>query len=199
MATEALQKQLEDLNDWNEDDVGKWLQQEGFVDYVEAFKTHNITGQVLPLLKKKDLKLLGMDKVGKRIKLMQRLSELQQAHQIAHRTKQLMRWSEYRFYPNPCLDMKYKLTPSAIEVNIDRNICGQTMHSIDVSQITDVQLHVPSCAAGCFYNTVSVETRSDAPLRMAVRSSQAQEVFKTIKNAWEGHQAAVANRRIGAF
>ena len=86
MATEALQKQLEDLNDWNEDDVGKWLQQEGFVDYVEAFKTHNITGQVLPLLKKKDLKLLGMDKVGKRIKLMQRLSELQQAHQIAHRT-----------------------------------------------------------------------------------------------------------------
>ena len=166
MATEALQKQLEDLNDWNEDDVGKWLQQEGFVDYVEAFKKHNITGQVLPLLKKKDLKLLGMDKVGKRIKLMQRLSELQQAHQIAHRTKLLMRWSEYRFCPRPCLDMRYKLTPSAIEVNIDRNICGQTMHSIDVSQITDVQLHVPSCAAGCFYNTVSVETRSDAPLRM---------------------------------
>ena len=125
--------------------------------------------------------------------------KLQQAHMIAHRTKLLMRWSEYRLCPHPCKDIKYKLTPSAIEVDIDRSICGQTKHSIDVSQITDVQLHVPSCAAGCFYNSVFVETRSDAPLRMAVRSSQARQVFETIKNAWEGHQAAVANRRIGAF
>ena len=199
MATDELQKELADLNEWDENAVAEWLTKEGFAEHTENFKSNNIEGKVLPLLKKKDLKLLGMSKVGQRIKLLQRLSELQQAHMIAHRTKLLMRWSEYRLCPHPCKDIKYKLTPSAIEVDIDRSICGQTKHSIDVSQITDVQLHVPSCAAGCFYNSVFVETRSDAPLRMAVRSSQARQVFETIKNAWEGHQAAVANRRIGAF
>eukprot|EP00937_MAST-01D_sp_MAST-1D-sp2_P001728 g1728.t1 len=199
MATTEAQEELESLDTWDEKQVATWLGLQGFEQYVEAFTANHINGRVLPLLRKKDLKKLGVGSVGHRVKLMHALSELQQAHTIRHRTKVLLKWQHWRMAPwHPFNTRYFRLTPSAIEMHVDRWFCGESRESIDIAGITDVQLRGRGCF-GCFYSTIVIESRGDPPVAFNIRVSQADKVCKTIRNTWEGHQAAVANRRMGGF
>ena len=201
MATQEAQNNLRDLEQWKEDGVGDWLDKEGFHQYREAFATNHITGDVLPLLQKDDLKKLGVSSVGHRVQLLKKLGDLKAARAIANRTDKILKWSHYRFSCHPFSTKRFTLTPSAIDCEHDRACCGITKNSIDIGSITDVQLVNEGCLTGCFWHTVVIYTDDPLPLKIDVRSSQAAEVHKTIRRTWEGFQAARAGqmRHIGGF
>ena len=57
---------------WGVADVARWLSELGFKQYAEAFKSHHVTGAVLPLLSKDVLKTdLGVASLGHRLLIVQ--------------------------------------------------------------------------------------------------------------------------------
>ena len=55
---------------WGTAEVACWLSELGFKQYAEAFKSHHVTGAVLPLLSKDVLKTdLGIASLGHRLSL----------------------------------------------------------------------------------------------------------------------------------
>jgi hypothetical protein len=201
MATEKAQNELRDLEQWKEDGVGDWLDKEGYHQYRASFAANHITGEVLPMLQKDDLKKLGVDSVGHRVQLLASLADLKAARAIANRTDKLLRFQHYRMGPHPFSTKRYTLTPSAIEVENDRSLCGITKQAIDIGSITDVQLVNEGCLTGCFWHTVVIYTDDPIPHKIDIKSAQATQVHKTIRRTWEGFQAARTGqmRHIGGF
>lgn len=66
---------MDSINNWNEDDVGKWLDNNKLSQYVKIFKEHNITGSVLFDLTYNDLKDMGILSIGERAKILLELKK----------------------------------------------------------------------------------------------------------------------------
>lgn len=58
-----------DPTQWKEKDVSLWLNTLGLGDYGQMFMKHHITGDVLQLLSREDLKELGVNIIGHRVML----------------------------------------------------------------------------------------------------------------------------------
>jgi len=65
------------------DDVGQWLQANGFADYAAAFAANKVDLVVLPHLTAEDLKEIGIDTVGERRRLLLAIAEHAAASQQA--------------------------------------------------------------------------------------------------------------------
>ncbi|KAJ1967619.1 hypothetical protein IWQ62_001738 [Dispira parvispora] len=77
-----------DVGNWNADKVGEWLTSVGYGDYVAAVQDNHITGDVLLLLDDANLKDLGIQSVGLRVKLLQEIRKLKEPrllHTLSHR------------------------------------------------------------------------------------------------------------------
>ena len=59
------------------DDLDKWLQELGLVQYAKAFRDHDVDGAVLPHLTETDLVGLGLSSIGHRRKLLAAIATLQ--------------------------------------------------------------------------------------------------------------------------
>ena len=199
MATQQIQVELKDLEDWDEDGVGDWLDQEDLAQYKATFKENHITGHVLPDLDDEDLQDMGIESVGHRVLLIARLQDFKAAKMISSRTEVMLRWQHYRYAPwHPFDTRRHKLTSSAIESEWDRACCGTSKQSIDISQVTDVELHGRGCA-GMLYQTVTVETKDGEIHKFPVHRNRAVQVHKTIKRAWEGYQSTVPTRSVAGY
>ncbi|KAF1808812.1 MAP kinase-like protein [Eremomyces bilateralis CBS 781.70] len=71
--TESEFSELYDGHDsvrhWDEERVGDWLQNLGLGNYAEAFRRHNISGEVLMEMETTALKDIGIKKVGDRVRI----------------------------------------------------------------------------------------------------------------------------------
>ncbi|KAK7938512.1 hypothetical protein WMY93_001838 [Mugilogobius chulae] len=67
------------LSDWSEEDVQKWLCDEGLEELVEIFKTNNIDGPELNRLNKETALEMGIESVGLRGRLLRKLESLKAA------------------------------------------------------------------------------------------------------------------------
>ncbi|KAJ1651234.1 hypothetical protein IWQ61_008154 [Dispira simplex] len=66
------------IGHWNTDEVGEWLTSVGYGDYVTAMQENHITGDVLLLLDDTNLKDLGIQSVGLRVKLLQEIRKMKE-------------------------------------------------------------------------------------------------------------------------
>ena len=181
--------------------MGKWLKEMELGKYAAVFAENHINGAVLPTLQKDDLEDLGIESVGHRVKLLALLASLKAAAVINDRTEVLLRWRHHRMAPyHPFNTRTYSLTPSAIEIVTDYGPFGHSKEALNIGGISDVELTGRGCT-GMFYSTVRVTMDTGDYYNIAVRRSQATQVHKTIKRAWEGHQASMAGqmRHIGGF
>jgi hypothetical protein len=62
--------------EWDVDHVSEWLKENSFDEYIENFKFHKINGQVLYYIEKSDLKELGIDNIGVRVLMYNKIIEL---------------------------------------------------------------------------------------------------------------------------
>jgi hypothetical protein len=185
---------LKALTTQTAEEIGEWLERHDFAEYKEKFLEHNITGSCIPLLDKKDLEDIGVDKAGDRILLLDLLDEYKVATSISNRTEAVMKWHQYHYTCcHPFSNVYYTLTGSAIEVVHDSWIMGLTKESIDIATITDVTLTARGCG-GCCYSTVIVEAKK-GDIRMRISRANAVKVHTAIKRAWEGYQAGKTKGR----
>ncbi|KAL9972462.1 hypothetical protein ACROYT_G015576 [Oculina patagonica] len=65
-----------DVQGWSTEDVHSWLTKEGFHEEAVVFKAENITGKSLYCLEKADLKDIGINPMGKRLEIFEKIKEL---------------------------------------------------------------------------------------------------------------------------
>lgn len=66
------------MEDWTGEQVGSWLQALGLEEYVEGFRSHDVQGPELLVLQRRDLKELGVVKVGHLKRLLHAIQLLNQ-------------------------------------------------------------------------------------------------------------------------
>jgi hypothetical protein len=62
------------VNSWKQEDVLKWIDEIGYSEYKELFEKNNIDGVELLKLNEQDLKEMGIDSIGNRRKIMEKIS-----------------------------------------------------------------------------------------------------------------------------
>lgn len=65
-----------DFKQWDSHKVAEWLQRNNFGEYQECFKTHQITGDLLPDLNYSSLREIGVLIVGDRARIIQAIKKL---------------------------------------------------------------------------------------------------------------------------
>lgn len=61
---------------WNTEEVGEWLEAIGLGEYKVVFAENCIEGELLASMSKTDIKELGVEKVGHRVKLDKEIKKL---------------------------------------------------------------------------------------------------------------------------
>ncbi|KAG7254985.1 hypothetical protein CRUP_034839, partial [Coryphaenoides rupestris] len=69
---------------WGTQEVGAWLERLSLQEYKETFTRHDVQGAELLLLERRDLKDLGVTKVGHMKRILQGVRELTQSSSHVH-------------------------------------------------------------------------------------------------------------------
>ncbi|KAJ3197917.1 hypothetical protein HDU67_003624 [Dinochytrium kinnereticum] len=75
-STDHLVEAQTNIKEWSAAAVEEWLQANGFADFVPACKEHDITGEVLMELTHENLREMKMNSTGRRIRLLNLISDL---------------------------------------------------------------------------------------------------------------------------
>lgn len=190
--TEKEFKQMGVAQQWNEDDVCKWLENISMGQYATKFKQNYITGNELLMLQPANLKEIGVDKVGHRIRILEELSKSQQIMAVAQRHAEIMTFTKFYWIPALVVfPLKYKLTPSRIEIEQKRPF-GTTHEQIDMEAVKDIQLDTTCCFSVL---TVVSTDPSHGTLRIPLSAVQAPNIYQTLKRTWEADQVRMARGR----
>jgi len=65
-----------EVSKWSKEDVHSWLTEQGFVAEATMFEAENITGKALYCLEKADLKDIGINTMGRRLEVFEKIKEL---------------------------------------------------------------------------------------------------------------------------
>ena len=101
---------LKVLQEQSAEEVGEWLDDQGFGAYSQNFVDNNVNGECVPLLSKQDLLDIGVTKVGDRLRMLRHMREYKVALEVQQRTKVLLRWLEFRWF---CLESRSGCSRSA--------------------------------------------------------------------------------------
>lgn len=71
----------QDISNWSTVEVGIWLESMQLGEYTEVFANNDIRGQELLNLTRRDLKEIGMTKVGHIKRILMAVKELNTAHE----------------------------------------------------------------------------------------------------------------------
>jgi len=113
---------------WSAPTVGEWLASLGLALYSQKFVEHEVTGDLLEVMDKEDLRDLGVTLVGHRLKLLRAVAALQQKSESESRSKMLWQadevlhrdgplgWLSFYLSCKSCVKgtSKYKLTGRAM-------------------------------------------------------------------------------------
>ena len=186
---------LKVLQEQSAEEVGEWLDDQGFGAYSQNFVDNNVNGECVPLLSKQDLLDIGVTKVGDRLRMLRHMREYKVALEVQQRTKVLLRWLEFRWFCSPFDTIYYILTPSTIECNSVSGCFGSEKITIDISSITDISYESNGCFGACCYSVIRIMvTHGEDDHVMRVKKSSAHDVYQAIKNCWEAYQANRAGR-----
>ena len=90
-----------DFASWDERRLGKFFRDNGLGAYEAILIKHKITGHLAPLLTDADLKEMGIDIIGDRLKFKLCLKELARKHRFQKRVEPLWEGQEKLFH-SPC-------------------------------------------------------------------------------------------------
>lgn len=79
--TTSLTQVDQDISNWSTVEVGIWLESVQLGEYTEVFANNDIRGQELLNLTRRDLKEIGMTKVGHIKRILMAVKELNTAHE----------------------------------------------------------------------------------------------------------------------
>jgi len=199
---------------WSAPTVGEWLASLGLALYSQKFVEHEVTGDLLEVMDKEDLRDLGVTLVGHRLKLLRAVAALQQKSESESRSKMLWQadevlhrdgplgWLSFYLSCKSCVKgtSKYKLTGRAMEIlsREDRNLCSfsepsTTTRSIELGNVVGVRYQHRSapcdCCCGCTADDVFIELNHEIGLPpvapLAVRSGSGEQVAHLIQGAME--------------
>ena len=111
-------------------EIGMWVTTElGLPEHESKFVDNHIDGSVLNMMKKEDLKKLGITSVGHRIKILDGLAAIRQAEQVNERNKILLSFTEHHYCPE-IYPRKYTLSNTGIEMYVTPLVTRSTPHRV---------------------------------------------------------------------
>ena len=129
-----LDERAEDFDgyqDWSPNDVAEFFKKNNLGDYSEAFQHHKVSGRLLPLLTDQDLRDIGIEIVGDKLRIKALIKTLGIKHRYTKRTKIWWEGTEQLYYSNceknfwtccgcfPDDPSTYKLTGNHLKVKTD--------------------------------------------------------------------------------
>lgn len=150
-----------DFQNWDENDVAKYLKKEGLGDYTEPLINHKISGNIIPFVKDTDLKEMGFVVVGDRIRMQNKIVELQRNHRKEARTEVLWTGKEELYFGGerifvtccflfPDDGSKYTLFTTALKIKVVEpprcfclkfRCCNEySVDNVELSQVVDVDV-----------------------------------------------------------
>ena len=212
VATSSTRHGVAALDPWG--DLEHWLSTMGLSEHTKKFHEHEITGKDMPFLTEAralafvapatrarsfrfankgaqpspDLKDMGIDSVGDRLKIVQMTEAYLRGLRNRQRQKNLDVVHSFTFMPVPlALKSKYQITESAVVVRTPRPfICSVDVDNVDISSIQEIKLE-----AGAFFSSLTISTsdpsvmRKGGKLRLCLTNIKGAAVHKLLKNLWD--------------
>jgi len=199
---------IDKMATWDVNQTKSWLQRMGLSIFCEQFQQHQISGEVLPLLTRDELREMGINFVGPRAHLLMHINKLKRQYNNAQRNKVIWEGQE-ALYETPCEaccdytasccmpdpPSKYTLTNSTLRIGEKvfpmGKACrccmkGNKINTVDLSMVKDVDsFSAQQCCFG--RDTVQVETDHET-CWMHVALGTAPEVIKMVRDAVEASQ-----------
>jgi len=103
---------------WDASQTAGWLEQIGLGIFAQQFTEHQITGDLLPLLSKEELKDMGIGLVGPRTQLLKHIFKLKLRYQNVQRNRVVWEALEKQHCLEGCFEPpdKYTLTNSSLKM-----------------------------------------------------------------------------------
>jgi len=101
-----MAKQEDTFTAWSTEQVSGFLSGIGLNDHVEEFQKNDILGSHLQLLDRDDLKLLGVDSLGRRLLLMKEIATLKAKEKLKERKRIISKHSQS--YDGSCVNRSYE-------------------------------------------------------------------------------------------
>jgi hypothetical protein len=92
---------IDKMATWDVNQTTSWLQRMGLSIFCEQFQQHQISGEVLPLLTRDELREMGINFVGPRAHLLMHINKLKRQYNNAQRNKVIWEGQE-ALYETPC-------------------------------------------------------------------------------------------------
>ena len=196
-------------NEWGSTELANYLKGKGLADYAEIFVNNNITGEVAPNLTDENLKEMGIDSVGDRIRIRNALEGLRKSHAQTKEEEVLWTGTEVLYFSwfhaacttccgccpkDPSI---YSLRANHLEIKTVSPCrlgpircctmcCAEKYHidNIDLSKVSDAD--VKGVPPGCLQQTCCcAETQEHVTL---LTNNEGDKVLKLHKD--EGQQVA---------
>jgi len=188
-----------------------WLHRMGLSIFSQQFQEHQISGEVLPLLTRDELREMGIGFIGPRAHLLMHINKLKRQYHNVQRNKLIWEGAEER-YENPCEcccdhvasccmpdpPSKYALTNSSLKIGEKvfpmGKACrciskGSKINTVDLSMIKDVD--ATSAQQCCFgRDTIHIDAEGDANVHMFLPLGSAPTIIKMVRDAIESSQVA---------
>lgn len=203
----GLQWNGKPLLDWNKEDVAEWLKSIGFDDAAELFVLHEISGATLPLLTDQLLIEMGMNVIGRRVKLLSYIANAEIVSRQQHRSTLLWEGEQYRpgcfngcfpfrfpFCCVPCAGIpdQYKVMHSKVHIKKVKKRCGYSccgeevlVNNIDVSTLRDIDTQRSTACIGDPRGFVFLVDENENMTALELRSSDCDKVAGVIQSAME--------------
>ena len=195
------------FEDWNAFQLGRYMKREGLDDYSETFQKHKVNGALAPLLQDDDLKDIGVELVGDRLRFRSIVRNLNTQARFNARTRSIWKGQEQLYYNSchQCISTcglfpqdpsSYNITFSHIRIKqVDPARCGRmrlcccysySINNVDMSKINDVNVNGRSApfiyqVCCCARGLDEVEILSDAErVYMTVSEGQGTKLSQLI-------------------
>lgn len=213
----------ENFDQWSAIDLAAYLKKCGLGDYSEAAINQSITGAVAARLSERDLKELGIEKIGERKRFTAAIETVQKQARKAEREKTIWEGKE-KLYTS-CFDMlrktmcgcnpqdaaKYKLTGTHLTIETpDPNRCGPItcccgheydVDNVDLTYITDADIKGEAppcielyCCCGKPRDHIVIKS-SDGMKELILKRGEGATVSKKIMNQVEEAQITIRAMR----
>lgn len=209
-------RKVEGYDNWEPQQLAEYLRKVGLGDYYELIIKHKLTGKLAPLVTDQDLKDMGINIVGDRLRFRQVIQSFSRKARMQERTKVIWEGQERLYWG--CFDgilgtccgcfpddpSTYKLTRNHLKVKVvEPGRCGPIKvccwhsyrtNNIDLTHVTDVDVQgVPPpcsqqvCCCATGKDIISVNF-DDTLLMMPLKSGEGDTVSTLILNQIEEAQ-----------
>lgn len=196
---------------WDASQTAGWLEQIGLGIFAQQFTEHQITGDLLPLLSKEELKDMGIGLVGPRTQLLKHIFKLKLRYQNVQRNRVVWEALEKQHCLEGCFEPpdKYTLTNSSLKMTEKVypfgklcGICcgckGTKINTIDIGGVKDVDAASAQACGCCGHDEVYIDAEGLEKGRQVMRLQlgMAPTTVKMIRDTIEETQQNVGNTAV---